>query len=324
MDNQELKDKFKLRISIYEIKKQNDLTKKEKRRFLYKKTIAACACLVLISGIVFAKEIQTFISQKIKVINTPDDEGYAFYKDMEQEKGIYYKKINTYEEYLEYKNMWSNLLDMTEIEFKDNFMIITAAENADTVNRFLADIYTIDDSLYLAFENRNEKNESSVVIGTKVSRVLERENIRIVDKFDLAISNNEYIKITEIPNNYSKEDALNDGCFVIENSKVVSKDKNAINDFFEKSKNNIDSCIRICYIHNNELITITDISFSNQKYKFNILDLNDINNILTEEYAYMKIHTSGKMGVNGEKYTTIGVNNDNGSDWDVKILFTEY
>ena len=97
MDNQELKDKFKLRISIYEIKKQNDLTKKEKRRFLYKKTIAACACLVLISGIVFAKEIQTFISQKIKVINTPDDEGYAFYKDMEQEKGIYYNPIKIFE-----------------------------------------------------------------------------------------------------------------------------------------------------------------------------------------------------------------------------------
>ena len=323
MDNQELKDKFKFRISIYEIKNQNDIAKKEERNFFYKKVMAACACLVLMSGMVFAKEIQTFIFQKIKVINTPSDEGYVFYKDMEQEKGIYYKKINTYEEYLEYKNMWSNLLDMTESEFKDNFMIITAAENADTINKVLVDIYTIDDSLYLAFENGNEKNESSVVIGTKVSRELERENIRIVDKFNSAISNNEYIKITEIPNNYSKEDALNDGCFVIENSKVVSKDKNTINDFFEKSKNNIDSYIRIYNIYNNELITITDISFSNQKYKFNILDLNDINNILTEEYTYMKIHTSGDIGVNGEKFTTIGVNNDNGSTWYTKILFTE-
>ena len=65
--------------------------------------------------------------------------------------------------------MWSNLLDMTESEFKDNFMIITAAENADTVNRFLADIYTIDDSLYLAFENRNEKNHKNIFGQTQTS-----------------------------------------------------------------------------------------------------------------------------------------------------------
>ena len=175
----------------------------------------------------------------------------------------------------------------------------------------------------MAFENGNEKNESSVVIGTKVSRELERENIKIVDKLDLAISNNEYIKITEIPNNYSKEDAINDGCFVIENGKIISKDKNAINDFFEKSKNNIDSFIRIYNIYNNELITITDISFSNQKYKFNILDLNDINNILSEEYNYMKIHTSGEISVNGNRFTTVGVNNDNGSTWYTKILFIQ-
>ena len=116
MDNQELKDKFKLRVSIYEIKNESDMAKKENRNFLHKKIMVACACFALISGIVFAKEIQTFIFQKIKVINTPSDEGYVFYKDMEQEKGIYYKKINTYTEYLKYKNMWPNLLDMTENE----------------------------------------------------------------------------------------------------------------------------------------------------------------------------------------------------------------
>lgn len=323
MDNQELKNRFKFRISLYEMKQENDIEKKKEKIFFYKKAMVACACLVLMSGVVFAKEIQTFIFQKIEVLNTASDEGYTFYKDMKQENGIYYKKINTYAEYLKYKNMWSNLLDMTEEEFKDNFMIITAAENADTINMILSDIYTLGDSLYLEFENGNEKNESSVVIGTKVSRELEKENIRIIDKLNIAINNNEYIRITEIPNNYSKEDAITDGCFVIENNKVISNNKNAINDFLESCKKNIDSYIRICAIYDNKPITITDISFSNQTYKFNILNLNDMNNILSEEYHYIKIHTSGKIGVNGEKFTTIGVNNDNNSTWYTKIMFIE-
>lgn len=323
MDNQELKDKFKFRVSLYEMKQENDIEKKEEKSFLYKKAMVACACLILMSGVVFAEEIKTFIFQKVKVLNTASDDGYTFYKDMEQENGIYYKKINTYAEYLKYKNMWSNLLDMTETEFKDNFMIITAAENADTINMIISDIYTIGDSLYLAFEKVNEENESSVVIGTKINRELERDNIRIVDKLNMAINNNEYIKITEIPNNYSKEDAINDGCFVIENNKVISNNKNAINDFLENSKNNKASYIRICTIYDNKAITITDISFSNQTYHFNILNTNDINNIISEEYRYIKVHTSGKIGVNGEKFTTIGVNNDNNSTWYTKIMFIE-
>lgn len=323
MDNQELKDKFKFRVSLYEIKQENDIENKVEKSFFYKKAMVACACLILMSGVVFAKEIKTFIFQKIKVLNTASDEGYTFYKDMKQENGIYYKKVNTYTEYLKYKDMWSNLLDMTEEDFKDNFMIITAAENADTINMIISDIYTIEDSLFLAFENGNEKNESSVVIGTKVSRELERDNIRIVDKLNRAINNSEYIKITEIPSNYSKEEAIKDGCFVIENNKVISNNKNAINDFLENSKNNKDSYIRIFTIYDNKAVTITDISFSNQTYKFNILNTNDMNNILSEEYSYIKIHTSGNIGVNGERFTTIGVNNDNNSTWYTKIMFIE-
>ena len=322
MSNQELKDRFKLRISIYKMKKENDNLKKEYNRKFEKKAIAACACFILISGVVFAKDINTFIFEKIRVLNI-SNENYAFYKDMKQEKGIYYKKVNSYEEYLKYKRMWPELLDMKKEDFLENFMIITAAENADTINKTLADVYMIEDSLYLAFEDSIQVDSTNVIIGTKLSREMERNNIRIVDKLNIAIDNNKYTKINNITKEYSKEKAIQEGCFVIENNKVISNNKESIKEFIENSKNNIESYIRICTIYDNKPLVITDISYRNQKYKFNILKMDDLNNITSTEYSFLKSYTSDRIGLNGERFTTIVVNNDNASEWEVKIMYIE-
>ena len=64
-----------------------------------------------------------------KSTSDSDYDDYDFTQDMTYMDKIYYKKINTYNEYEKEKAMWKDIIDMTESDFKDNFMVITAIEN---------------------------------------------------------------------------------------------------------------------------------------------------------------------------------------------------
>ena len=57
----EIMEKLKLKIAISEIKKEGEVAMNKKKSFITKKIgIAACACLVLTTGVVFAKDIENY------------------------------------------------------------------------------------------------------------------------------------------------------------------------------------------------------------------------------------------------------------------------
>ena len=84
-----------------------------------------------------------------------------------------------------------------------------------------------------------------------------------------------YVDLNDIPYNYTKEQAIKDGCIVLENGRFVT-DKNGIKDFIDRTQNGINDNIRIVQYggyyflsgHENNLdgAFIIDIEFKNGKY----------------------------------------------------------
>lgn len=111
---------------------------------------------------------------------------YDFTQDMAYSNKIYYKKINSYDEYSKIKERWNNIIEMSEEDFQENFMMITAIENVSmeglTVNKIEADSKTLYISL-IHYEDGVNYDENETCISYKISRELERENISVTRNF---------------------------------------------------------------------------------------------------------------------------------------------
>lgn len=112
---------------------------------------------------------------------------YDFRDEMEEQDMILYKKINTYQDYLEIKSKWDSILDMTENDFENSFMIITSVWNKDMTGLVVDDIETDNDTLYISLikdVHMNEADEKKIGISYIIPRTMERKNILCVRNFD--------------------------------------------------------------------------------------------------------------------------------------------
>ena len=79
--------------------------------------------------------------------------------------------------------MWKDIIDMTESDFKDNFMVITAIENTSMVGLTVDKLETDNNNLYISlihYPDGVEYDENQTCISYKISRELERDNIYAV------------------------------------------------------------------------------------------------------------------------------------------------
>lgn len=180
---------------------------------------------------------------------------------------IYYKKIMSYEEYVNYKRIWNNIIEMNEEDFKENFVLVTGTHSLNLVGLYIYNISSDGNTMYVTLkekDNIEEEENQNLVISAKISLELNSDNV-IFDKYvfkpDLG-----YVPIDELPSNYTKEQAIKDNCCVIYNSEIISNDKNQLNDFLEKAKNNIETSIRIIIYYPNEITRAIDIEYTNSKY----------------------------------------------------------
>lgn len=180
---------------------------------------------------------------------------------------IYYKKIMSYEEYVNYKRIWNNIIEMNEEDFKENFVLVTGTHSLNLVGLYIYNISSDGNTMYVTLkekDNIEEEENQNLVISAKISLELNSDNV-IFDKYvfkpDLG-----YVPIDELPSNYTKEQAIKDNCCVIYNSEIISNDKNQLNDFLEKAKNNIETSIRIIIYYPNEITRAIDIEYMNGKY----------------------------------------------------------
>lgn len=134
-----------------------------------------------------------------------DYDDYDFTQDMTYMDKIYYKKINTYDEYEKEKAMWKDIIDMTESDFKDNFMVITAIENTSMLGLTVEKLEADNNNLYISlihYPYGVEYDENQTCISYKISRELERDNIYVARNLrDTEKDMSDELKL--IPNSYS-------------------------------------------------------------------------------------------------------------------------
>ncbi len=126
---------------------------------------------------------------KPRFYNSPSDTGpnnYDFTHDMTYSNRIYYRKLNSYEEYKEVKTRWNDIIDMNEDDFQNYFMVITAIENTSMVGLTLDSIDTDDNNMYISlihYKDGEEYNKDETCISCKISRELERDNIYVTRNY---------------------------------------------------------------------------------------------------------------------------------------------
>lgn len=207
-------------------------------------------------------EVQQNHSNMIMDIEVSDNFDWAKDLDMKYDADSYcllYKKITNYEQYTEIKKLWNSIIEMTEEDFNENFVLILMAPDST----YISDIYCEDQTTVIEISRNSvgEEETGKNLISTKISNILSRENIDIRINPNLSEMESR-IELNNITAEYTKEIAIADGCFVIENYKIVSPNKNQMDEFIEKINNDINSSIRVVdYNIKNNFMYVEDIVY---------------------------------------------------------------
>lgn len=221
--------------------------------------------IIAITGVTYAgMTAYKFIQKETKTdfSNNPDYDDYS--EDMEISDGVYYKKITSYQTYLKDLEKWNKLVEMTEDDFNNYFVVVIAGENYNTTGLYISDITTDEENLYIDLNKKN-KWDGSTVISSKIEKNLYRDNIVVRNNSNVPDTSNKFVSMEEIPIGYTKEQAIQDGCFVVEYNKIISNDKEKFKKFIENANNGIDGFIRIYQYDIIENITIIDLECKNGK-----------------------------------------------------------
>lgn len=253
------------------------LKNKDERKKIFKRekniknkaiNIAATTLISVVSLTGFAYAGYTVYNnfiQKNSDSNFEEFSNYDYSQDMTYSNGIYYKKIDSYEEYSKYKKMWNNLVDMTSNDFNSNFIVITAVENPSMLGLSVSNITTDKNNLYIDMvKTNNNSDKNNTILSVEIAKENERDNIVVTLKEDEP-SSSTYKSIDSINKDYSKEQAIKDNCFVLENNKIISSNKEQLNDFIQKTQSGSNEFIRIVSYNNSE-IKVQDIEYKDNKY----------------------------------------------------------
>lgn len=189
---------------------------------------------------------------------------YDYSQDMIYQNNFYYKKVMTYEEYEKCKEVWNDLVEMNEEDFNDNFVVIVAVENTSMLGLTVSDVSANDTTLYIKFKKDENEDYNKTVTSIKISKNLDRDIIKI-EKVEKNIDYTDYERLEDLPHNYSKEQAIKDNCFVLENNEIISSNKEQLNEFVDNARNGINSFIRIVSYFD-EQVKIKDLEYKDGEY----------------------------------------------------------
>lgn len=206
-----------------------------------------------------------------------EDGSYEYYEERHQrseykedipdwERTLYkYHKIKTYQEYLEAKEVISGLIEMTEEDFKDNFMIVVGtfqARNEDCQGVYIKDILEDDEKLTIIVDTDDEKLNLDVSV--KLPIEMDRENIKILEYAEKPEMKG-YKPADEIMadyKNYPKEQAIEDNCVI----HTLYNDLKGVDQFIEETKKGKNSCVRVITYSDIGVKNITDVEYKDGKY----------------------------------------------------------
>lgn len=193
------------------------------------------------------------------------ERGFIPYDDMTYFNNIYYKQLNSLEEYNEFKTK-ANTLPECETYFEKNFILVIMTENVSTEYFIPYKIYDENDKLYVGLIKDANSNPDSNAIILEISKSLEKDNIEPYKAINEDIPYIEYTPIKDLPENYSAENAENDNCYVTQDGGVVLN-QNLAEEFINNYNNSKDAFIRIVQFSGNTE-NIIDVYYSSNEKKF--------------------------------------------------------
>lgn len=229
---------------------------------------------VALTGGVYAG-IKNIVKNKIEFveedaeIRDENSLGYSYIEGMEYliEPEIYYKKINSYEEYLNYKNTYSNFIDMDVNEFENYFLLVFLASRYYKYGLYVDYVGIKDDTIYVDLGKKEYKDNPIVFV--KLNRENDRKNVEVNFLENEPIMTN-YVARDELPKDYTLVNAVEDNCVVLKSStevygKELLSKENKLKEFAERTKKGVNDNIRIVEDSYYGLI-ITDIEFRDGEY----------------------------------------------------------
>ena len=106
---------------------------------------------------------------------------------------------------------------------------------------------------------------------------------------------NNYVPIKELRRKYSKKESIKDGYYVRENNKIYNK--NTLKEFFNKVEKNKTAFLRIIDVNELDQVTVTDITYKNNKFEIEYDNTRDTK--INPSTSYYKI------------YKNLGIKNNN-------------
>lgn len=266
--------------------------------------------MVATTGIVYAGVATYQFIQKSTTTDFDKHRGYDYSQNMLCSNSIYYKKIYTYSDYVKAQKMWNNLVEISEKDFNDSFVMILAGENYDTTSLYVSNISADDQKMYVELKKTETWEQENTTISIKVSRKLDRELVEIHNIPNVPNTSEKYTDIKSLNKYYTCEQAIEDGCFTIKEQKLISNNKNQLDEFIENCNNGIEDVIRIYNYGYFNTIEVTDIEYKNGRinicWRHINMDNNDIkyctgNEIIKSKLkmtnnTYMDYSLSDEMG----------------------------
>lgn len=261
-----------------------------------------------------------------------DEQGYYtnefVKKNMEYDKqtGIYYKIISNNNDLNSYKEKMSELSEINDIDFNVNYVVIISGVYVDNSSMHrndleISSITSDSNSTYISLkqkDNPNYDDKTVLTLYATIDKNILKDNI----KFNIETPSMNYSegvkKLHELPETYSANDAIKDGCFVVDYAqngyKLLSNNKNNFDEFIKNSKENKESFIRIYRKEIGEIAIIIDISYNKEKeyYIEKARILNNIDDTFpTPDEKISETINNVKIWIFSFKYLTKNKNTEN-------------
>lgn len=200
--------------------------------------------------------------------------------------GVYYKKIDNYEEYQLASNDWNNLIKMSREEFNDNVLIVISIFDYGRDNLFVQQIDCDEATTYVRLKkapqtNTLQENEfsdpyqlESSKLSVKIPKNQIKDNIKIDILPGSGIAPENYTPLEEIDLVYKDNQAFLEDCIVVYKGKFISNNKDKLFKFANNKEEN--SFIRVIEYGNlispksdtvdENIIGVRDILYKNNKY----------------------------------------------------------
>lgn len=282
-----------------EIKFLNQKICRNTKYLFYAKNISACIVMVMTTFIIASGVYAgTKILTKNRIDNQIQVEMDTWRNNEEtthvKKERIYYKKIDTYEEYKKYKEKNNNFIDMEQSEFEEYFLLFLYGRYYDRIGLYIKDLDITDTSIKINIGRNVEKDNDFVFIKMKKEDNRDEINVNFIPN---APNMTNYASMEEIPVNYSKEKAINDNCVVIEEVGIFESakfinGKEMLKNFINEAENGISNNIRIVEYYYSE---------SPEKMNFDIIDIEYIN----KKYiiGIRKVRSNAPLYAESEEYT---------------------